>query len=191
MNVLYLLRHSLTRANERRLYCGWTDLPLSAAGIRLAKVRALEAPLPPFDLRVDSGLRRAKETVFYLSNNNTDRSLSDLREMNFGRFEMRGYEELRDDPDYKAWIMDETGHVACPGGESRALFCARVLRGGGALLRIPGERVLAVCHGGVIVTLMKAWFPDEERGFYEWQPGPCRGYRVVLDEGNPISYEEV
>ena len=27
MRTLYLLRHGLTEANERRLYCGRTDLP--------------------------------------------------------------------------------------------------------------------------------------------------------------------
>ena len=37
MRTLYLLRHSLTEANERRLYCGWTDLPLSPAGRALAE----------------------------------------------------------------------------------------------------------------------------------------------------------
>lgn len=31
---LYLIRHGKTEANERHLYCGSTDLPLSNAGIR-------------------------------------------------------------------------------------------------------------------------------------------------------------
>ena len=29
---LLLIRHGMTEANERRLYCGATDLPLTAAG---------------------------------------------------------------------------------------------------------------------------------------------------------------
>ena len=31
--IIYLIRHGKTEANERHLYCGSTDLPLSDAGI--------------------------------------------------------------------------------------------------------------------------------------------------------------
>lgn len=30
--TIYLIRHGKTEANEKRLYCGITDLPLSEAG---------------------------------------------------------------------------------------------------------------------------------------------------------------
>ena len=30
--TIYLIRHGKTEANEKRLYCGSTDLPLSEAG---------------------------------------------------------------------------------------------------------------------------------------------------------------
>ena len=30
--TIYLIRHDKTEANEKHLYCGNTDLPLSAAG---------------------------------------------------------------------------------------------------------------------------------------------------------------
>ena len=30
--TIYLIRHGKTKANERRLYCGSTDLPLSLVG---------------------------------------------------------------------------------------------------------------------------------------------------------------
>ena len=32
MSTVYLIRHGMTEANEKHLYCGSTDLPLSAAG---------------------------------------------------------------------------------------------------------------------------------------------------------------
>lgn len=191
MNALYLLRHSLTEANERRLYCGWTDLPLSAAGVELARSTRDVRPLPPFDSCAASGLLRADETLRLLAGRDPDAVLPDLREMHFGRFEMLGYDELKRDPAYLRWINDETGDVACPGGESRAQFAERVLRGGWALLSLPGERALAVLHGGVIVALMRAWFPAEARGFYDWQPAPCRGYRVRIEGGIPASFEAI
>jgi cysteine desulfurase/selenocysteine lyase len=43
MRALLLLRHSLTEANERRIYCGSTDSPLSERGRR-----ELLEQMPPF-----------------------------------------------------------------------------------------------------------------------------------------------
>lgn len=191
MNALYLLRHSLTEANERRLYCGWTDLPLSAAGVGLALEARDARPLPRFDRCATSGLVRADETLRLLAGRDPDAVLPDLREMHFGSFEMLGYDDLKRDPDYLRWIDDGTGDVTCPGGESRSQFAERVLRGGRALLSLPGERALAVLHGGAIVALMCAWFPAEARGFYDWQPAPCRGYRVCIEGGIPASFEAI
>ena len=191
MNTLILLRHSLTRANEERRYCGWTDLPLSAAGAALAETKRTERPLPACDLYIDSGLLRANQTMFCLCGCKPDRSLPDLREIHFGEFEMLTYEMLKDRPDYQAWITDTGGDVPCPGGESRNAFHDRVARGGRALLTFPCESALAVSHGGVIATLMRDWFPSEPRHFYEWQPAACEGYRISIRDGVPARFEEV
>ena len=191
MNALILLRHSLTEANDRRLYCGWTDLPLSGKGRSLADEVAKERPQPACERYITSGLRRAEETLSRLTCRASDLRLADLREMNFGRFEMHSYEQLRADEDYLRWIEDETGTVACPGGESSAQFKARVLRGGETLLHMEAGSALVVCHGGVIVNLMQAGFPGIDKNFYEWQPGACRGYRVLIENSAPQKYESL
>lgn len=179
MKILYLIRHSLTEANERRLYGGSTDSPLSQRGRALALERG--SGLAPCDLYVSSGMRRARETLFCMTGKEPDQILAGLGEMDFGAFEMRSYEELKDDPRYIRWIEDESGAVACPGGESRAAFRDRVLAAGETLLSLPAQRVFAVCHGGVIVNLMQAWFPEADRNFYQWQPAACEGYRIDLN----------
>ncbi|MDO4866142.1 MAG: histidine phosphatase family protein [Clostridia bacterium] len=191
MRSLILLRHSLTEGNERRLYYGSTDLPLSPAGIALAETSARERPLPPCALYVTSGLRRADETLLLLTGKAPDLVLPDLREMDFGAFEMRGYEALKSDPDYQRWISDlmGSGNLPCPGGESQAQFRVRALRGGEALLRREWQTALAVVHGGVVATLMARWFPEEPRSFYDWQPAPCRGWRVEFDGLEPRSFQ--
>lgn len=191
MRALILLRHSLTEANERRLYCGWTDLALSHAGRKLAGKTAAERPLPVYDLCVTSGMRRANETLRLLAGRDPDAVIPDLREMHFGRFEMRGHWALKDDADYQRWIGDSMGpgEVRCPGGESRSEFRARVLRGGERLLAMEWQTAIAVTHGGPIVTLMDAWFPETGKNFYEWQPEPCGGYRVTFEGTRPTGYE--
>ena len=193
MRALYLLRHSLTEGNERRLYYGSTDLPLSDAGRALAESAAAGQPLPPCDLYVTSGMLRTDETLRLLTKRDPDLSLPELREMDFGAFEMRGYEALKDVPAYRAWIDDlmKDGVMPCPGGESQAQFRSRVLRGGQALLGLEWTSALAVIHGGVIANLMGKWFPHESRGFYDWQPASCRGWRVEFDGRVPVGFEEV
>jgi len=191
MRTLFLLRHGMTEANERRVYCGSTDLPLSEGGRASAREAAVRRPLPPCDVYISSGMVRASQTLDLLTGRKPDRILPELSEMNFGRFEMLGYDTLKQDADYLRWIGDESGAVSCPGGESAQLFRKRVLSGGSALLEMPWERALVVCHGGVIVNLMAAWFPSEERGFYEWQPAACAGWRVLFDQDRPVRFESV
>ena len=190
MTALILLRHSLTAANEARLYCGSTDLPLSPAGRELALKWQRDRPLPECDVYASSGMSRADQTLELLTGRAPDAVFGDLREMDFGAFEMRRYEDMLADSDFVRWIEDEGGDVCCPGGESRNAFHARVRLGGAALLALPGESAVVVCHGGTIVALMEAWFPDVRRHFYEWQPAACRGYRIEIN-GRPTRFEDI
>ena len=191
MRTLYLLRHGLTEANERRLYCGRTDLPLSPNGLALAREIAARRPLPDCNLYASSGMVRANETLAILTGRGPGRIIPELSEMDFGRFEMLGYETLKRDADYLRWIEDEGGSVPCPGGESTGAFRRRALAGGAALLNQSWNSAIAVCHGGVIVALMDAWFPTEHRGYYEWQPAACDGWRIEFDGCAPLRFEKV
>lgn len=189
MNTLYLYRHSLTVANERRLYGGSTDSPLTEAGREIALGR--RDGIPACGLYITSGMRRADETLWLMTGRRADRVFPGLREMDFGAFEMRAYDELKHDPDYIRWIEDDTGEVRCPGGECMNDFRARALSDGARLLALDADTALTVCHGGVIVNLMQAWFPAIERHFYEWQPGPCGGYAIAVEKGVPVEFKEV
>ena len=191
MRTLYLMRHSLTEANERRLYCGRTDLPLSPRGRALAEAARKKRPLPECDLRVTSGMRRAEETLELMTGRRSDFKIGNLAEMDFGRFEMRGYDDLKDDADYQRWIGDARGEYPCPGGESTAQFGRRARSGGVELLERPWESAVAVCHGGTIVQLMRMWFPGEDRHFYQWQPAACGGWRVTFEEQNPVGFDAI
>ena len=189
MRALYLIRHSLTEANEKHLYGGSTDIPLTQKGRDIAIQR--RGCLPECDTYLSSGMKRADETLWLMTGRRPDVVMSGLREMDFGTFEMRSYEEMKDDPEYLAWIGDQTGEVRCPGGESTNLFHARVLAEGAKLLRMEVDSACVVCHGGAIVCMMQAWFPEVERHFYEWQPQACRGYRIAVEDGAPVGFEEV
>ena len=74
MPTLCLLRHSLTAANEKRLYSGATDLPLSERGREIARNAALRLNLPAGAVTLSSGMRRADETLALITGRAADQT---------------------------------------------------------------------------------------------------------------------
>ena len=180
---LILLRHGVTEANEKRLYCGSTDIGLSEAGKAALLQRKKETACPDItDIRIiTSGLKRCEETLALLYGDVPHDTDASFREMDFGAFEMRSYEELKDDPDYQAWIAGENETNLAPGGESGVIMTARVLAGLDRLLA-ENRDTLLVTHGGVIAAIMAHLFPAENKNRYEWQPAPGGGYVIELPQ---------
>lgn len=192
MNRLYLIRHSRTQANEEHLYCGWTDLPLTENGRKIAADLSETRALPEEIHFASSGMLRANETLLLLYGKTPEEILPEMKEMNFGEFEMHSYEQLLSRPEYIRWIEDKTGDLPCPGGESRNGFNRRVLCCANKQIeRKDIKNLLILCHGGVIANIMEAWFPEEKRNFYEWQPGACGGYSITIENGKPIGFEDI
>lgn len=167
-----LIRHGLTRGNLERRYVGSTDQPLCPQGRE-----ALLAVRPPeADKVYASPLRRCRETAEILYPDAEAEIVPDLRETDFGAFEGRTYEELKDDPAYQAWL-DSAGETPPPGGEGKAAVRERVL---GAFLTLaarhaPEDRVALIVHGGTIMTLLEALGPGGR--FYAWQVPNGGGFR--------------
>lgn len=177
--TIYLIRHGKTEANEKHLYCGSTDLPLSEMG--KAELQNLR-----YDIRnirfLTSGMKRANETLQSLFGDVPYKIEPRFREVDFGVFEMHSYEELKDTPDYQAWLTgDNEGNVP-PHGESGAQMKERVL----AAFDEIREDTCIITHGGVIAALMEHLFPEENRNRYQWQPKNGRGYVVVDHTFYPV-----
>ena len=192
MTALILIRHGKTEANEKRIYCGSTDLPLSDGGIReLERLKANMLYPAVGGFRVlTSGMRRCEQTLEILYGSVTHTADERLREIDFGVFELHGYEELKDSPAYIEWITGNNEANMPPGGESGTAMKRRARSALRGLIEEGGD-VLAVTHGGVIAAAMEALFPDEIKTRYEWQPAPGHGYKIVLDDGVAASYSPV
>ena len=192
--TIHLLRHGKTVANENRLYCGRTDLPLSEAGAREIGLLGGEEIYPEADVLFSSGMLRADQTLEIIYGNRERIVVPELVECDFGDFEMKSYEELKEQPDYRRWISDETGSVPCPGGESKNRVWERVLRGFNQVLeearRQGAESAVVACHGGTIVCIMEHLLPNQ-KNFYEWQPQPGRGYSLLYAGEGHIAYKTI
>lgn len=174
--LIVLLRHGETAYNEQRRYQGATDMPLSERG--RAKLRADDnAP----DEVIVTPLCRTKQTAAILFPNAKQIVCDDLREMDFGDFEGRTYDEMKDDAAYCAWL-DSGCETACPNGESRAAFCERVCHAFEACVdevSARGEALLViVAHGGTQMAALSR-FVLPHRDYYEWNAPNAGGF--VLD----------
>ena len=112
---LTLLRHGQTEGSLRDLYYGATDLPVLPESLAALHESAGRYPTAP--RYYTSGLLRTEQTLQAIYGDVPHTALPGLREMDFGDFEMRSYEELKDDPAFRRWMTDSE-HNPCPNGES-------------------------------------------------------------------------
>jgi len=148
---LLLLRHAETDWNRERRYQGWTDTPLSAAGLGQAEAAARLLAGSRLGAVWASPLRRARDTAAVIAAPHGLEVQTDpaFREMRFGPWEGLTASEARARfPDeYRAWV--ETPHLArWTGAETLAEVRERVLGGLGELRRAyAGQTVCLVAHG--------------------------------------------
>ena len=183
--IIHLLRHGMTEANERRLYCGSTDMPLSRRGLAELLLLKKEGIYPTCKKYVTGTLMRAIETLDVLYGQSPDLTMAEFNEYDFGAFEMKSHDELATNPDYLRWIQGDE-NVFCPRGESKKTFADRISSGFTRLCRLETESVLLVCHGGVIASLMEMLFPNQKRHYFEWLPLHGRGYTIDKADKLPV-----
>lgn len=182
MSTIYLIRHGMTQANERHLYCGSTDLPLSGAGVEALKQKRYDLPHVRF---VTSGMKRTEQTLQILFGEVPHEVDDRFREVDFGAFEMGSYEQLKDDPAYQQWITGDNESNVPPNGESGRQMRQRVLDAFEEM-GWKEENVAIITHGGVIAAIMEHLFPEEPKNRYQWQPRPGEGYAVTQNQYTPI-----
>jgi len=180
--TLHLLRHGTTVANEKKLYCGVTDLAVSYSGVQELLSLKEQIDYPTAEFCVVSGLMRTVQTANILFSFPTYSIVPQLQEIHFGDFEMRGYEELRWEQSYQDWIANIELNTP-QGGESKQEFSERIMAGIFEVERLyklkKAASAMVITHGGVIATLMEHYFPGQ-RNFYQWQPTCGRGYTLYL-----------
>ncbi|MBE5996849.1 MAG: hypothetical protein E7240_05795 [Lachnospiraceae bacterium] len=128
---LYMIRHGAVKGNLEKRFIGITDESLTEEGAETIRAKVKEETYPPeeaIDLLFSSPLRRCLETAAIVYPGKEAVMVPDWSEILFGEFEYGNYIELSGDPRYQAWI-DSGGEAAFPGGESKAEYCERVVRG--------------------------------------------------------------
>ncbi|MBR5315831.1 MAG: histidine phosphatase family protein, partial [Firmicutes bacterium] len=129
---IYFIRHGITEGNKNRWFYGAADISLTEEGKEMLQHLADKGIYPSLPEDADlytTGMLRTEQTFEILFGDRPHKAIENLKEMAFGEFECKTYDELKDDPRFDAWAWDEAGDVQLPGGESKNEFAARISAG--------------------------------------------------------------
>lgn len=181
------IRHGKTSGNLEKRYIGKTDELLCESGILQIKKNILGKKYPAAGIVFSSPMKRCLETCSLIYPQKKPVIIEDFREMDFGAFEGKNYGELKDNPEYQKWL-ESGGEIPFPGGEGRADFVRRTMRGFDKMTEEIARYceksgcvekdvlVSVVVHGGTIMAVMSSL---TKKNFYDFQ----------IANGEILSYE--
>ena len=194
--MLAFIRHGVTQANKERRYLGKTDESLSEEGIEILEFYKMQKLYPEVKYLFTSPMKRCTETAKIIYPTLSPIVIPEWEEINFGRFEYKNYEELKDDEQYQEWLCSG-GTLDFPEGESRKDF---ILRCNSGLIRMCGELSQAleqntknpdfvgmIVHGGTIMSLLSLYGGSD---YFDYQVPNGRGYVCRLTGMNDKKTQE-
>ncbi|SDL18947.1 alpha-ribazole phosphatase [Halarsenatibacter silvermanii] len=151
---LILIRHGETEWNKNKRYQGQEDVALNDTGRQQARRAAEFIAEENIDKVCSSDLSRARDTAAAIARSRQleVKEYPGLREIDFGRWEGKNYETIREEygDRFDNWL-DDPGEVSPPGGEDMYEFMDRVSSALTEILSGNGEEKIAVvAHGGAL-----------------------------------------
>ena len=180
MRVVFI-RHLCTPGNEKRQYIGRTDEDLSEQAVEefcQRQEKSTGGLYPPVQHVIASPLKRCIQTAELIYPGQEISVEPMLRECDFGEYEQKTYEELKNEPEYIRW-MESGGMTVFPGGEEQTSFRRRCVDGVkrwiARLLEDGADSAAFVVHGGTIMAVLSELAEDKHE-FYHWQVENGGGY---------------
>lgn len=180
-----LIRHGKTLGNEKKLFVGRLDECLSENGISEILELKSQNKYTQNYIIYSSPMKRCIQTAeIIFGKNNNIKIIDNLREMDFGIFDGKSFDEVTSDPSYADFGSSEE-KMYFPNGENLAEFKQRCIS---ALKMIidKSQNCTIVCHGGVIMALME-WISSGKMKFYDGMCSNAEGFIIEIENEN-ISY---
>ncbi len=181
---IYFIRHGLTEGNLKGQFIGHTDLPVIPEGIEMLKRMKEKYVYPDADLFYISPMSRCKQTLDILYPDANPIVVPGLIEYNFGDFEGKTHDELKDDENYIKWSSYNDLDTCVPNGESTSEFITRVGTTFNSMVQhmmTEGKTTSVICaHGGVISTILAA-YGLPQRNISEWECVNGKGYCALIN----------
>lgn len=196
--TLVFIRHGQTQANKERRYLGKKDESLLESGKEVLLSYKEQNIYPTVEYLFTSPMKRCVETANILYPELCPVVIPEWEEMDFGRFENKNYEELKDDIQYQAWL-ESGGVLDFPEGESREKFILRCNRGFMRICDVVRQDIESdrsksvwvgmIVHGGTIMALLSLY---GEKQYFDYQVLNGRGYICSLTGwGNSMQIKEI
>ena len=178
--IIHFIRHGSIDDTLAGEYIGTTDAPLSDRGRMDLRKLDYEYKYPGTQVVFTSPLKRCTETAKILYPEQNPLVIDNLSECNFGEWEGKTADELKNDPDFKKWLAGDSS-VKPPRGESNADFTRRVCKMFESivegLMKTGTTESVIVTHGGVIMTLLAVYGLPQAKPF-EWTMDNGFGYSL-------------
>ena len=179
---IHFIRHGDIAETKNGAYIGITDVSLSSDGREELKKLDNTCRYPYAPVLFSSPLKRCIETCEIIYPGKEPIVVDELSEMNFGLWEGKTAEDLKNHPDFNKWLSGDTS-VKPPEGESSADFTRRVClmfqKIVDGLISTGHTEAVIVTHGGVIMTLMAVYgFPQAKP--FEWACESGTGYSIRI-----------
>ena len=176
---LHFIRHGLTQANLEGRYVGHKDVRLCPQGMADWKKIKKDYIYPDVQVIFTSPMKRCLETCEILYPNIENPLILDgLIEYNFGAFEGKTAEELKDNEKFLEW-MEGGLDVEPPFGESSREFGERIgqtfERIVDGLLQTGIDNAAIITHGGVMNALLAMYALPQAR-VTDWMCDEGFGY---------------
>ncbi len=182
---IHLIRHGTCEGSLLSKYIGRTESPLAIEGIKeLAKLKS-EHDFPYAKDFYASPSTRCVDSLKILYPDAEPTVIFEMAECDFGDWEDKNADELKEDPRFIEWINGGNS-VSPPNGESFSVFMQRVCKGFETLVNnmmFTGQTdVVLVTHGGVIMTILAAYGLPQAK-MTDWICESGNGYSIRLDTG--------
>lgn len=180
--VIHFIRHGAIDETLSGKYIGTTDPELSDKGKADLRRLDYENVYPYSKVIFTSPLKRCTQTCKILYPELEPLVIANLSECNFGEWEGKTADELKDDPDFQKWLAGDNS-VKPPRGESNADFVRRICKMFESivegLMKTGTTDCAIVTHGGVIMTLLAVYGLPQAKPF-EWAMENGCGYSVRI-----------
>ncbi|UFJ42648.1 histidine phosphatase family protein [Brevibacillus humidisoli] len=187
MSRLLWVRHGVTAENHNKQYLGQLDVPLSAQGRIQAEQLAERLRHLPINAVYSSNLQRCMETASEICRFHPHLDIhpsADLRELAFGRWEGKTYEQIAaEEEQVITRFYEDPWRNAPPGGETVETLAFRLQRFVEQVLcaHSTDETILIVSHRGVIGLFYALYLEQRRDALFSLQIDPCEGLHCAFD----------
>lgn len=172
------IRHGQTNENKKKQYLGHFDAPLNEMGIDQAKLCAHKIMSYNIPQIFTSDLKRAHHTASFITKSNPIQTTPALRELNFGEWDCRTYDELIEiNKEQVFQWYDNPFDRSPPNGETLNQMGDRVDQ---FLTAHLNEDMMIITHGGPIRWFLSKWVQNDRHQF--WQVSGLQHGEALLAE---------